>query len=188
MKKTVWVFVLVFGVVITGQAQTVNLGAKAGLNVSTFYGNRSGDEISRNSLIAFHAGLLAELRFTKNFALQPELLYSRAGAEEEQVVEFQLDYISVPVMAKFFIADRLSLDVGPQFSFLVNDTAKFHFGDIPDYDTDASTFDLALNAGLSLNFTEKWFAQARYSYGITTVGENPDINNGIFQLSLGLMF
>jgi len=188
MKKIVLVLVAVFGGLKTAQAQTVHLGAKAGLNVSTFYGNRSGDEINRNSLIGFHAGVLAEVKFNDAFALQPELLYSRAGAEEEQVVEFQLDYISIPIMAKFYIADRFSLDVGPQFGFLVNDTAKFHFEDIPDYDTNASTFDFALNAGLGLNLSEKWFAQARYSYGITTVGENPDITNGIFQVSLGLMF
>ncbi|NJX15357.1 porin family protein [Tamlana crocina] len=189
MKKTLLVALLMaLGFFETMHAQTVNLGAKAGMNVSSFYGNRSDNQIERNSLIGFHAGFIAEVKFSDAFALQPELLYSRAGAEEENVVAFQLDYISVPVMAKFYIADRFSLDVGPQFSFLVNDTAKFRFEEIPDYDTDANTFDLALNAGLGIDFAQHWFSQLRYSYGITKVGENPDINNGIFQLSVGYRF
>ncbi|UKM65895.2 PorT family protein [Flavobacteriaceae bacterium GSB9] len=189
MSKNLFLgLITTFLIFITAQAQSIDFGAKSGMNVATFYGNRSDSNIDRNSLIGFHAGVLAEVKLSENFALQPELLYSRAGAEEENLVTFQLDYVSLPVMAKFYIVDGFSLDVGPQFGLLINDTAKFQMDDVPDYDTDANTFDLALNAGLGVNFTKSWFAQARYSYGITAVGENPDVNNGVFQLSLGYMF
>ncbi len=189
MKKTLLVGLLAaLGIFETVQAQTVGLGAKAGMNVSGFYGNRSDNRIERNNLIGLHAGFLAEIKFNDSFALQPELLYSRAGAEEENIVRFQLDYIAFPIMAKFYLADKLSLDVGPQFGFLVNDEAEIQIEDEPRYNTDANTFDFVLNAGLSAKITEQWFAQVRYSYGITTVAENPDVNNGVFQLSLGYMF
>ncbi|KAA5827891.1 PorT family protein [Algibacter amylolyticus] len=189
MKKTI-----ILGVIAavtffkTTQAQTISFGAKAGLNVSTFNGNRSGDEINRNSLIGFHAGLIAETRINDFINLQPEIIYSRGGAEEENIVKFQLDYISIPVMFKFYVADRLSIDVGPQFGFLVGDKAKFEDDNVPEFDTDASTFDFALNTGLGIDISDKWFSQIRYSYGVTTIAENPDVKNGIFQFSIGRKF
>ena len=188
MRKSLFLgFIAMVAFFKTTHSQTVNLGAKAGVNISTFYGNRSNDEINRNSLVGFHGGLIGEVKINDSFALQPELLYSRVGAEEGNVVKFHLDYLSIPIMAKFYLANNFSIDVGPQFGFLVSDKAKFN-GDIPDLNTDASTFDFALNAGLGVDITDKWFSQVRYSYGVTTVGENPDIKNGVFQFSVGHKF
>jgi opacity protein-like surface antigen len=52
----------------------------------------------------------------------------------------------------------------------------------------ASSFDFGLNLGFGYNINSNLFAQARYNYGITTVAENPDIKNSVFQISLGYKF
>ncbi|WP_308991450.1 porin family protein [Mariniflexile litorale] len=189
MKKIFILSVIVIGTFFKNtHAQTVNFGAKAGVNISTFHGNRSSNPIDRNSLVGVHAGFIAEARISDFFALQPELLYSRVGVEEENVVKFRLDYIIIPIMAKFYLVDKLSVDVGPQFGFLINDIAKFNDDDAAKFDTDASTFEFAINTGIGINISEKWFSQVRYSFGITTISENPDIKNGVLQLSIGHKF
>ena len=73
-------------------------------------------------------------------------------------------------------------------SFLINDKADFNDSSIPDAETDASSFDFGLNVGFGYNINSNLFAQARYNYGITTVTENPDIKNSVFQISLGYKF
>ncbi|MBD0830957.1 porin family protein [Aestuariibaculum sediminum] len=166
-----------------------NFGIKAGLNVSSFQGRQDG--ISRNSLLGYHVGLVAENRINRGFAIQPEFLYSRVGAEESYSDGVQgryfLDYISVPVMAKLYLGDQFSLDFGPQLGFLVRDIARYS-DDYYDYDAGANTFDFAFNFGLSMQLDRYWFAQVRYSVGVTTVLENPDVQNGVFQLSVGHRF
>ncbi|WP_412559780.1 porin family protein [Winogradskyella sp. MIT101101] len=165
-------------------AQDVTFGAKAGLNVSNF----SGGDADRNSLIGFHVGAVSEISLSERFSLQPELLYSRQGSEAQDVVKIKLDYLAIPIMAKYYLADDFSIEVGPQFSFLVNDKGEYIDSDLPDEDTDAESFDIGANVGLGYNISSDIFVQARYNFGISTVAENPDIKNSVFQLSLGYKF
>ncbi|RYG43202.1 MAG: PorT family protein, partial [Chitinophagaceae bacterium] len=107
----------------SSQAQLVRFGLKGGANFSSFNGGVDG--IDYKAKTGFHAGALVELKLLENVALQPELLYSSQGADVEGIGDFNLDYISVPVLAKFYVvSDKLSIDVGPQFSFLIDDTKK----------------------------------------------------------------
>lgn len=79
----------------------------------------------------FYAGAFAGVRFNKVYTLQPELNYSRQGAEgdysyvdefgdtQTQNIDISLQYISFGIMNKFTFADRVSIIVGPTFDFLV---------------------------------------------------------------------
>lgn len=75
----------------------------------------------------------------------------------------------------------LSLEVGPQASFLLSQKNDVQWDD-------ANTFDFALNAGLGLKITESIFVQGRYSLGLTDASSNADIRNSVVQLSAGFMF
>ncbi|GGW55478.1 outer membrane protein with beta-barrel domain [Winogradskyella epiphytica] len=165
-------------------AQEVQFGAKAGLNVSTF----SGGDADRNSLIGFHAGFISEIPLSEKFSLQPELLYTTQGSEANGNVKVKVDYIALPIMAKYYLADGFSLEVGPQFSFLVNDKIEFEDSILPEFDTDAANIDVGANIGLGYNLGDNMLVQARYNFGITTVAENPDVKNSVFQVSLGYKF
>ena len=58
-------------------AQKVNFGVKAGLNLSTW----SYDDASLRP--GFHAGGFATVQFSRMFAVQPEVMYSMEGAAWE---------------------------------------------------------------------------------------------------------
>jgi hypothetical protein len=171
------------------QAQGIDFGIKAGANFANFNGDVNSDGITN-----FHAGAVVELNIVPTFSIQGEALYSSQGAEakyEETVggaiitgaKDLNLDYISVPVMGKFYLLpDRFSLMAGPQFSFLVNDAEEAF---------KAKSFDLAVAGGVELKVIAGLFAQARYTIGLTEVSDaeyTGSAKNAVFQLSVGYMF
>jgi len=185
MKKILLVStIVIFGLSNSMIAQNVDFGLKTGLNISNF----TGGDVGKNSLFGFHVGGFAEFKLNEKFSLQPELLYSTQGTEVENLVKIKVDYLAIPLLVKYYLSEKFSIEAGPQASFLVNDKAEFDDSSIPDADIDASSFDFGLNAGLGYNFNSNLFAQVRYNYGITTVGENPDVKNSVFQMSLGYKF
>lgn len=181
MKKIIFLFVALAGS-FAMNAQAINFGIKAGANFANFSGDLDTDGITN-----FHAGAVLELNIVPTFSVQAEGLFSSQGATYKDTAldiaeDINLDYISVPVMAKFYILpDRLSLMAGPQFSFLVSD-AKEAF--------EAKSFDLAAAGGVELKIIAGLFAQARYTVGLNNVSDSSeiDLKNNVFQLSVGYMF
>lgn len=166
-----------FAGVGTMQAQGIDFGFKAGANFASINGANDSDNIT-----SWHAGAALELNLIPTFSVQVEGLYSSQGAKIQDE-DYKLDYISVPVMAKFYILeDRLSFMAGPQFSFLVNDDNPFESaGDA--YDN--NSFDIAAAGGVELKILKGLFAQARYTIGFNDVNDSFDSKNAVFQLSLG---
>jgi len=133
-------------------------------------------------------GVISEIPLSEKFSLQPELLYSTQGSEAQDVIKIKVNYLAIPILAKYYLADGFSLEVGPQFSFLVNDKGEYINSNLPDEDTDASSIDIGANLGLGYSLDANLFVQARYNFGISTVAENPDIKNSVFQVGLGYKF
>ncbi|MBK0371187.1 porin family protein [Flavobacterium agrisoli] len=182
MKKIILGVLLTVASMTQMQAQLLQIGVKGGVN----FANLTGSDIQTDGITSFHAGLVSEIKLLENFSVQPELLYSTQGAKLTSDVlntEFknELGYISIPVLAKFYVADRLSLEVGPQASFLVSEKN--------DLDIENSeTFDFSLVGGLGYKITDGFFVQARYGLGLTDVAPDADVKNSVFQLSAGFMF
>lgn len=162
------------------QASFAKLGLKAGIN----YANYTGTDVNTNAITSFHAGLLLELKIFKNFALQPELLYSTQGAELNgfgQQIKNELGYISIPVLAKFYLTDNLCMELGPQASFLLSERNEVKA-------KDSNTFDFAVAGGLSYKLGKHFFVQGRYGLGLTEPKRDADIKNSVVQASLGYLF
>ena len=179
-------------------SMAVSFGVKGGVNFATVNG---GDFDSPNSRTSFHVGALAEFPIADIFSLQVEALYSGQGFEYETIgsvlgsretSEYQLDYINVPVLAKFYLFKGFSIEAGPQFSFLVNeelDSAPNNDeGDNPT--EEAKTFDFGVAGGVTFQTDMGLFATARYTQGITSILEDMDGNgtNSVFQLGVGYKF
>ena len=185
MKKVLLAAVLFIAASTTIQAQLVKFGVKAGVN----FANQTGDAtdapgIDKEGITSYHAGLVAEIKLLDRFAIQPELLYSTQGATYKNAVdEFknELGYLSIPVMAKFYLTDSFSLEVGPQASFLLSEKDNVDF-------EDAETFEFGINAGLGFKITENFFIQGRYGLGLTDATKNADVKNSTIQLSAGFLF
>lgn len=176
MKKFL-ICVLFFVAATSVSAQSVRFGVKAGAN----FANVDAEDVSTDNMTSWHAGAILELNVLPNFSIQPEALYSSQGAKVDGLNDFKLDYISVPVLARFYILpDVLSIDAGPQFSFLVNDDVDETFK--------TKSFDFAVLGGASVNVTKNLFAQARYVIGLTDTTEDAKVTNKVIQLSLGYRF
>ena len=140
----------------TANAQKVNFGIKGGLNISSLKGNKTGDffdptqQITSNpdSRIGFHIGAVAEIKFNNKLSVQPEVLYTTNGAEVQDYSVIKLDYLSLPIMAKYYLVEGFSIEAGPQFSFLVNDV--YDYENKADLDTNAENFDLGMRSGISI--------------------------------------
>ena len=180
MKKFIFLTITLLFFATNTQAQLLKLGVKAGLN----YANFSGTDIQTDAITSYHAGLIAEIKLLEKFAIQPELLYTTQGATYKTVlgdIENELGYIAIPVLAKIYLSKSISLEFGPQASFLLNEKNKFNAND-------ANTFDFAVDAGLSLKITKSIFIQGRYVLGLTDISPNADAKNSVLQLSAGLLF
>ncbi len=176
MKKIFLAVAICFLGLTTTQAQSLKYGAKVGSNFSKI----DGEDFSGDNLTSFHAGVLVELNLFDNLSIQPELMYSSQGTKYQDE-KFKLDYVSLPVLAKFYlVSEKLSLEAGPQFSFLLND-------DVPNT-FETKTFDFAAIGGLGYNLTQNIFVQARYVVGLTDTSKDASVTNKVIQLSAGLRF
>lgn len=179
MKKVI-LFAILLGSISSMQAQMLKFGLKAGIN----YANYTGSDANTDAITNFHAGLVSEIKIFENFALQPELYYSTQGAEIDNLGEQfknELGYISIPVLAKFYLTDDLSLEVGPQASFLLSERNEVDAND-------SNSFDFAVAGGLSYKFGKHFFVQGRYGLGLTEAKRDADVKNSVIQASVGYMF
>lgn len=186
MKKLLLVFaaaLFAFNV----SAQDVKFGVKAGVNFASIGGDDTGD---LSGLTSFHLGAVAEISLSENFAVQPELLYSRQGAtlDADGDYDINLDYINVPVMLKYGVSDEFNLEFGPQVGFLM--TAEVDGEDIKD---DVSGIDFGVNIGINYEMASGLNFGARYNLGLSNIndGEGSDDfknQNNVFQVSVGYFF
>jgi hypothetical protein len=159
------------------QAQDARMGVKGGLNVSNLYVDDVNDE---NSRIGFSAGFYGQILSNEFFAIQPELLYSTKGSENEydgfidQNVKFNLNYLEVPVLAVFKLGKVAELHAGGYGGYLLNANIDYS-GDVfnggEDLDRDNfNTFDYGLVGGLGLNFGDVQIG-TRYNYGLAKLAK-----------------
>lgn len=196
MKKIILTVVMVFtlGFVNAQEKADMAFGVKGGLNISTIT-NADVDGVNSKSLVGFHVGFFGEFMISNKFAIQPEVLYSAQGTElefEGISGDLKLDYITIPVMAKYYVADAFSLELGPQIGFLVSAKAKSD-GESEDVKDELKSTDVSLNFGLGYDITQNFMIGARYSLGLTRLqdelipGED-ESKNSVFQISVGYKF
>ncbi|MDI6034619.1 porin family protein [Flavobacterium sp. LB2P84] len=196
MKKIILTVVMAFtfGFVNAQEKADMAFGVKGGLNISTIT-NADVDGVNSKSLVGFHVGFFGEFMISNTFAIQPEVLYSAQGTKfefEGLDGDLKLDYITIPVMAKYYVADAFSLEVGPQIGFLVSAKAKSG-GESEDVKDELKSTDVSLNFGLGYDITENFMIGARYNFGLTRLQDElfPDEDeskNSVFQISIGYKF
>lgn len=195
MKKIILSLVLLSGIyAVNAQSWSddIQFGVRGGLNLSTVVGDDFDEPDSRSG---YYAGLVIETPLSERFSIQPEVFYATQGfdlaaQENQQDSSFKLDYIQIPVMFKIYIIDGLNMQVGPQFGFKVNEEVNL-VGDAIgiDFDTDAiKDFDMQIASGLEYKFGKNFFAQARYTRGLSKMIEDTKAYNSVLSFGVGLMF
>lgn len=191
MKKVFLVFAIVT-LGFTVNAQEVTFGVKAGLNLASIAGDDTDGLDSRTS---FHVGGVAEISISEKFSVQPELLYSAQGAKEsfEGIdIEVNLDYINLPIIAKYYVSEGFSLEAGPQVGFLMSAKAKAE-GQSEDLKDFVKGIDFGLNFGVGYKLDSGLNFGARYNLGLSNIndGEGSDEfknQNSVIQFSVGYFF
>ena len=192
MKKRFCIILLLFvSTQFFGQKskkdEGIVFGLKGGLNVSNF----SGEITDNSSRTSIHLGLFSEIIMSDNVSLQPELLYSGQGFSGSSTPGFsrsKYDYITIPVLAKIYLAEKISIEAGPQIGFLVSAKEKTDADKVTI--PNQKTVDVGLTLGLAYDFKNGVFFQTRYNLGLSNVNAGPNENavkytNSVVQLSVG---
>lgn len=164
--KRLFTFLFLTAITATS-AQGLDLGFKLGFN----FANVSGIE-DFNQRTGLSAGLFAGAKLGDKIGLQIDALYSQQGAEvgatySDIVQDFNLDYISIPVVVKYYLTDNLNIHAGPQMGILLNDQTGV-VGQVFD-NIEADTVDWLGTLGIGLDLPLGLRAEARYSFGLTRV-------------------
>lgn len=195
MKKIILIVTaLVFSTSFAAAQEFVYFGVKGGVNFSTFSGDGFSDFHDESARTAYHLGLLAEIPVTERFSVQPEVLYSAQGfdivrREDAADVEHQLDYITIPVLAKFYVTHGFSLEAGPQIGFVVNEEISDGNNEIEFYSDNRNEMELSLGLGAGYKFNN-FFLYGRYNPGLTDIydQEGVDVKNSVLQAGVGILF
>lgn len=187
MKKLVWTAIAVVSLTV-GTAQEVKFGAKAGLNLATL-----PPELTE-SRTTFHLGGMAEIELTDVFSIQPELLYSAQGSKDQDDSDnnetFRVDYLSLPVLAKYYLINGLSVEAGPQLGFLLSAEVEDN-GQTADLKDVTKGLDLGLAFGVSYKMDNGLNFGLRYFLGsdVNDIEEDTEeFKNRVFQVSIGYFF
>lgn len=197
MKKVLLFFVTTMFGIASVNAQ-IAFGAKAGVNFSDITGENVDSFDGRTS---FHFGVVAEIEISEKFSFQPELLFSSQGSDYSEDFEgddfegtVKVNYLNVPLMAKYYVAEGLSIEAGPQIGFLLSATDEYE-DEEDDIDEFLKSTDFGLNLGLGYKLDSGLFFNARYNLGLS---DNLDVDdfetdgaeykNSVIQISVGYFF
>ncbi len=179
MKKTTVLLMISLALPLIASAQAgIGLGIKGGAN----FANVDMKDVDTKSITSYHVGGYVNLNLSKSFGITPEVLFSALGSEIDNV-KVNTSYISIPIMVRIMPVKFLSLQAGPQFSFLTKAKSE-DFDDIKDQFKN-NDFGVAFGAGLHLPMG--FNVGARYVLGFTNINDvsEEEIKNRTFQVYLG---
>ena len=176
MKYLLLFVAAVFSVIISHSQ--MSLGVKGGLNLATI----SGEYVDGyNPKAGLHIGGYANLSMTKNLSVQGEVMYSMQGAKWEGGGKSSLNYLQIPVLARYNFTPQVFAEAGPQIGFLVSakDAYEGESVDIKEY-LEKTDFSIAVGGGYNIN--PKLAVYARYNLGLTNIYISE--KNRVFQVGV----
>ena len=179
MKKIILsvMAVFAFGFANAQGSDAIKFGVKGGFTSSNFAGDVTSDPTT-----GFYVGGLVDFHVTETFHVQPELLYSAEGAKDAKV-----NFLRIPIMAKYYIVNGFSLQAGPELAFKAG-------GDvISDY---LKSMDFGLGIGAGYEMSSGLMFDARYNLGLADLNDFPagsgletaKITTTSFNIGLGYRF
>ena len=180
---------------ITGlsiNAQT-SFGVKTGMNFAIIAAEYSNDYKSK---IGYTICAFAEIDISETISLQPQLLFSAQGAKYEDTrpnsplvglpTDLKANYIILPIMLKYSATEKINIEAGPQIGLLL--AAEIYD---TDYKDQVESIDFGANFGISYDFSDVLFAQARYNLGLTNLlkdSAEDKVKNSVLSISFGYKF
>ena len=185
---------------------TFTLQPKVGVTLATI----SSDDSKFKFGMA--AGIEGQYQLNNWFGLSAAVMYSQQGFKAKDIdLKGNLEYINIPVMAKFYVTKGLSLNVGVQPGFMTKAKAKAS-GDLSfkdasgkrttemDFKSECNKVDFSIPMSIAYEFENGLTFEARYTTGLTNVGKDVfdstdsswdkayQNKNEVFMLTVGYKF
>ncbi len=183
MKKLIVAVITLF-LGTTAFSQEIDLGVKAGANFANI-----SDVDNLSSKTGFQAGIFAGIKFTDKVGIQADVLYSQQGAKFD-AGKFDLNYINVPIVLKYYLFQGLNIQAGPQFGFILDDNIYVDAFGTNSIEANAEKSDVSAVIGTGYDFPFGVRLDARYNFGLTDVSKtnNFEGKNNVFSVALGYSF
>ena len=173
---------------------TFTLQPKVGVTLATI----SSDDSKFKFGMA--AGIEGQYQLNNWFGLSAAVMYSQQGAKAKNYdLKLNMEYINIPVMAKFYVTKGLSLNVGMQPGFMTKAKAKGEGRNV-DVKSNCNKVDFSIPMSIAYEFENGLSFEARYATGLTNVGKDAfdstssswdkayQNKNEVFMLTVGYKF
>ena len=178
-------------------AFVMKYGIKAGVNMTSMSNDMSFDP-GFGMGVGYNFGGFLNMRWgqrTENslpgtgvWGFQPELLYSGQVVKSD-AGDITMNYISVPLLLKIYPTTSFSIEVGPEFSYLMATSPSTMAADGAEISVgDCKGLNMGIAAGLAYDFEMGLTFNARYTYGFNDIAKNLKWTGSNIQVSIGWMF
>lgn len=182
MKKSLFATIVALFFLTVTNAQESTFGITAGFNSLTSRISFDGESLS-SSESGFFVGLFSEFVTGEFTSFQPQINYATVFVEGERLNE-----LIIPLMLKYYPSEKLYLQAGPQFDYILDDDAD-----------DVNKLGVSVGFGIGYDINKSIFLSARYAIGLNNRIKTEDdiffefdtdlksyFNN--FQVGLGIRF
>ncbi|MDD4778245.1 MAG: porin family protein [Fermentimonas sp.] len=202
MKKNRLMLLLTMFAMVTAVSAQVSLGIKGGVNMSNLY----GDEVTNENIkIGFNVGLLADIDFSYNSAIQTGLFFTTKGFKyDSENLDYteNLMYLQLPVHYAYKLdvspGTRVVFHAGPYAAYGVGGSRKLDVGEsgslevdkiFGDGDFQYKPFDAGVGLGVGAEFGPI-LVDLGWDFGLVNISNANDSNvkNQNAYLSLGYKF
>ena len=165
-----------FFLTVSHTVSAQSFGIRAGAN----FADISGTGLDTSARTGLFVGVNKEMTIIKSLLfIQPEIQYSQEGFSTKNLEDTNIDYISVPILAKVYVIKIFSFETGPQFGFPVSDNLE---GVKTENVVTSWAFGMNINLPLHLSIT------ARYATSLTDVIVDKSSKSQVFQIGAGFRF
>lgn len=184
--------------------EKLNFGIRGGANLANVWDEQSQD-FKFDSKIGGVGGVFLAIPIGKYVGVQPELQFSQKGFQGDGSIlgmkynySYTSTFLDVPILFAFKPSPYLSIFVGPQYSFLLNERSKFNsdlyseeeFKENQNDNIRKNIFGVQVGADINVNHfvispRAGWDLQSNNGDGTSS---NPRYKNQWLQLTLGYRF
>lgn len=207
MKRIVVLLFFVF-ISMALSAQELHFIPRVGFNLANTYPESYAD--MRPGL---NVGIAGEVRFSKLFAVEPGVYYSMQGYQYTDMgvkTKLKLDYLNIPVYAKFYLYKGFHLFAGPQLGINIKarDLNRVHVLPMPPFTQTVESgdvkdqfhpVDLSFDMGAGYTFDIGLIFSIQYNLGCTYILKESECmpggsglcgkdHNGVLQFNVGWYF
>ena len=210
MKKIASILAIAFLTIATSAQSLIPMkyGIKVGANISNIIStsNEGVKNIESSALIGISGGFYMEIALNDKWYINTDLMYTQKGAsfdydfthdyvlnqgerdEHNTSNELKLAYIDLSPSISYKASNKLSLNIGPSISFLIqsdyitnetNNSEIANHEELEDGLYTEESLDVGLNVGLSYYLTENFLIDGRVNTGFMSIGEvSKETNTG----------